>query len=294
MSIIIINNEPESLIYFEELGFQTICCNVEEIIQNPFKDKPTYFVSPSNSLLFMDGGIDKSYMQMFPGIQQLVQRKMINSTRTPTSLLGRKYLPIGAALSHKISDDYTLICAPTMLLPQNITGTRNAYHAMKAILKVWPCDGNLLVPMLGCGCGKLSYQAAAEQMHEAISEPRKYSNFEDLYVPTLLEQSKINLEQPKYYSNTEFFDIDHTKLVYHPNAIKVEFTNDMGHLVGHLIDSSGNHLDWLKYPVPGKLWDLIKPNTADYLDRHGCMHYNFKEKRKSYVIDNIIHDVTFN
>ena len=226
MSIVIINNTPEPLEAFTNNEFNTLCCNVEDIIKEGFTgfdhipDKGhIYFVSPANSLLFMDGGIDKAYMNMFPGIQKTLQFKMRSSSQVPTSILGRKYLPLGSAMIHRISDSYSIISAPTMLLPQNIASTNNAYHAMKAILNIWPCDGILVVPMLGTGYGKLTNRTASSQMRQATSE--FYANFqprnlETFYIPSLYSQATINLEQPKYYSNTEFFDIPQTQLVVHP------------------------------------------------------------------------------
>jgi hypothetical protein len=107
-----------------------------------------------------------------------------------------------------------------MLLPQDISSTNNAYHAMKAILNIWPCDGILLVPMLGTGYGRLSPETAASQMKKATNEfYEKFNarNLEQMYLPSLYEQATINLEQPKYYSNSEFFDIPYTQLIHHPN-----------------------------------------------------------------------------
>jgi hypothetical protein len=59
----------------------------------------------------MDGGIDKAYMNMFPGIQQILQSKMRSSSQTPTSILGRKYFPLGSSMIHEISNKYSIISA---------------------------------------------------------------------------------------------------------------------------------------------------------------------------------------
>lgn len=51
----IINNKPDPLLHFKDMN--TICCNVEDIIKdqlNILSSEPIYFVSPANSLLFMD------------------------------------------------------------------------------------------------------------------------------------------------------------------------------------------------------------------------------------------------
>lgn len=92
MSIVIINNQPGPLKCFESQRFKTLCCNVEDIITRSemglreiIFERPIYFVSPANSLLQMDGGIDTAYSRMFPEIQQNVQSKLLRSPRTPTS-----------------------------------------------------------------------------------------------------------------------------------------------------------------------------------------------------------------
>lgn len=171
------------------------------------QQRPIYFVSPANSLLFMDGGIDLAYSRMFKGIQQTVQTQLNRDPRIPVSLLGRKYLPVGGALMSKISNEYSLIAAPTMLLPQNIKGSNNAYHAMKAILKVWPGDGVLIVPILGGGVGRMPPEEVYKQIKRAMDE---YSGYlmDSLYLPSTSELTQIMNEQPKVYENSEFIKMD--------------------------------------------------------------------------------------
>jgi O-acetyl-ADP-ribose deacetylase (regulator of RNase III) len=204
--IVIINNKQEPLDFFKDMN--TLCCNIEEIFTK-IHQKPVYFVSPANSLLFMDGGIDFAYCKMFKGIQQYVQENMRNNPCTPTSLLGRKYLPVGSAILNKISNDCYLISAPTMLLPQNISQTNNAYYSMKAILKVWPGNGILIVPLLGGGIGRIAPENVYEQMKKAMDEYGAYAGSEFIgpfYIPQNVDQ--IMNEQPKVYENSEFIKLD--------------------------------------------------------------------------------------
>jgi O-acetyl-ADP-ribose deacetylase (regulator of RNase III) len=210
MSIVIINNKPEPLSHFK--GLSTLCCNVEDITVRDkwgfkplIQESPIYFCSPANSSLYMDGGIDLAYSRMFRGIQQSVQAQMNSYPQVPTSLLGRKYLPVGGALLNKITDEYYLIAAPTMLLPQNIKNTNNAYHAMKAILKVWPGNGVLVVPILGGGVGRMPPEEVYKQIKRAMAEYTGYIN-SLLYLPDNLVQ--IMSEQPKIYENSEFIKMD--------------------------------------------------------------------------------------
>lgn len=213
--ILIINNTPKELESFKDMGLSTMCIDVREI---PKKiDGDIYFVSVANSLLFMEGGIDLAYLQMFGKdsdirtLQYYIQNIMKKEKDVPVSLLGRKYLPVGAAMCNEIphtNKKYFLVSAPTMLLPQNVKSTKNAYYAMKAVLKVWNREGTLVVPLLACGIGKMDLNDAAIQIKKAIDENHEYER--NLYVP----KNYINIlnEQPKIYENTEFFEIDINKI----------------------------------------------------------------------------------
>ena len=93
----------------------------------------TYYVSPANSLCFMDGGIDLSLSRnIFPGIEQIVRNQV--KLHGKTNLLGRKYLPVGSSIIIPYDNLKSLIVAPTMLLPQNVSNTKNAYYATVSVL----------------------------------------------------------------------------------------------------------------------------------------------------------------
>jgi len=211
--IVIINNTQAPLLYFSDVGLKTLCLDVKDI-DTVFNGQKKYLTSPANSLLFMDGGIDLAYMKMFDGIQQSVQNKMRKSEKIPLSKLGRKYLPIGASMLYKIDNNNSLVSAPTMFFPQDVSNTNNAYNAMKAILSIVSknvTDDNfiLVVPMLCCGYGKMSYEKSAEQILMAINDQIDTENeHSDFYFQTAMEQKIIDESQPKFYSNTEFIDID--------------------------------------------------------------------------------------
>lgn len=155
----------------------------------------TAFVSPANSRGAMGpgAGIDAVYSQaMFPGIEGRV-RAAIRSVGA-ADRVGGTFLPVGQAI--KVDD---LVVSPTMLLPQNVAGTRNAYLAFNAAL--WCADSNgvttLFVPGMCTGWGGMSADDAIKQMKEAY----------DLYKAGGhhgVSAQKILEEQPKYYENTEF------------------------------------------------------------------------------------------
>jgi len=141
---------------------------------------------------------------MFPGLQQIMQNEM-KKYNLPISLLGRQYVPVGGAICRQLTSDYYLIAAPTMLLPQNIRETNNAYHAMKAILKIWPGNGILVVPILGGGVGRMEPDNVYRQIKRAMDEYTGYTD-NNIYLPNNLSQ--IMSEQPKVYENSEFIKMD--------------------------------------------------------------------------------------
>jgi O-acetyl-ADP-ribose deacetylase (regulator of RNase III) len=142
------------------------------------------FVSPANSLLFMDGGIDYAYSRdMFPGVEREA-RNRVHALGKVTAL-GRRYLPVGSAIVVPVASEAhdrpraatgntVLICAPTMFLPHDVSGTRNAYDAFVAALvafrryrEVDPTIQALVAPSMCCGYGRMDPAEAARQMHAA-------------------------------------------------------------------------------------------------------------------------------
>ncbi len=128
------------------------------------------FVSPANSLGFMDGGIDAEYSAMFPGVQRSVQaaiRVLGNKTA-----LGRYYMSVGSALWVSVSPHTVLISAPTMFLPHDVSTTQNAYWAMMAILMISrqlpDVVTELVIPSLCCGWGRMPVATSVAQMRAAL------------------------------------------------------------------------------------------------------------------------------
>ena len=163
-----------------------------------------YYVSPSNSLLFYDGGIDAAYQKMF-GASNLVKiSREYLSLYGKESKLGRKYLPIGSAFCYDFGDK-KLISAPTMLLPQNVSETENAYYATKAIQAILGKDIHkkeieIIIPGLCCGYGGMSFEKSIDQQLMAF-----YYNQFASKEPTNVYINEPNLkDQPDCHMNTEF------------------------------------------------------------------------------------------
>ena len=161
----------------------------------------TAFVSPANSLGFMDGGIDYVLSrEMFPGVEERVKRAI--EARGRRTSLGRPYLPIGEALVVEAPGrpGVYLVSAPTMWLPQDVRGTRNAYHAMHAVLRAAAEHGSierLVLCGLCTGCGMVPPAEAVAQMMLAWRDWREGAG-------PRWSPEEVAAEQPRVYMNVEF------------------------------------------------------------------------------------------
>ena len=166
------------------------------------------------------GGIDYALSRIiFPNIEKEVKHLLNNYGRD--NLLGRKYLPIGSSFIIE-KGEKNLIISPTMLLPQNVSKTHNAYYATMSILynllvnreeKLNEID--IIFTSLCCGYGKMNEDESIKQILKGINDYKNYNK----YNPTIINECIIlcepNLkEQPKYYQNTEFFNIPPKEIIY--------------------------------------------------------------------------------
>jgi len=157
----------------------------------------------------MDGGIDHPLSRIvFPGIEPEVKRAMKRLAHE--SIVGKPYLPIGRIV---IIDrpNISLVMSPTMLLPQDVSKTNNAYIATMAaihgiLVERRECleTVDIIIPAMCCGYGKMTEDESIRQITQGI---RDYAT----YVP---QDDTVMNEQPKYYMNTEFFTIDPADTTY--------------------------------------------------------------------------------
>jgi O-acetyl-ADP-ribose deacetylase (regulator of RNase III) len=203
--------------YFKDTPFVIFdCCDITKIP----KDNAC-FVSPANSLGFMDGGIDLPLSRtIMPGIESKVKRRI--RELNILSSIGRHYLPIGSVITVSHDSNTHLIVAPTMFLPHDVRGTQNAYWSFFAAVKMWHkmCNQNnnrynLIVTSHCCGCGKMSAQESAEQMKRAYDDhiqgkgPEIVKEFED----AILFPNR-DLSQPNNYDNREIKELYMTQQEY--------------------------------------------------------------------------------
>lgn len=189
--------------------------------------KNVYYVSPANSLGFMNGGIDKALSRIvLPGIESIVKNSIrINGK---TTKLGRKYLPIGSSiivepikediyLMYLQNKNLHLIVAPTMLLPQDVSKTNNAYYAtISSLYNVIKNakdinDTEIIFTSMCCGYGAMTSKQSTMQIIKAIQDYRKY---DPVCINNKIVLKEPNLdEQPKYYQNTEWIDIPANEII---------------------------------------------------------------------------------
>lgn len=199
----------------EGYGFEAKTMKIEDYIPN--RNVRTYYISPANSLCFMDGGIDYALSRIiFPNIEAEVKKQV--KQLGITSIVGKPYLPIGSSIIIDKDNNKSLVIAPTMLLPQNVSTTKNAYFATMAILYNIFINKNeniknvdILFTSFCCGYGKMEETESIQQILDGI---RDYSNYTPRCVKRNIVINEPNLcEQPKYYQNTEFFIIKPEEIV---------------------------------------------------------------------------------
>ena len=203
--------------YFKNTAMIIVdCANIEELPR-----ENACFVSPANSLGFMDGGVDLVLSRkIMPGIEAKVKKRI--EQLGIMSTLGRPYLPIGSALSVLHELNTHLIVAPTMFLPHDVRGTQNAYWSFYAALKMWRklCSQKnkkfqLIVTSHCCGVGKMSAKDSAEQMRRA------YDDFIQGKGPSVIKEyddalifPNRDLSQPNNFDNMEIKTLQMTREQY--------------------------------------------------------------------------------
>ena len=121
-------------------------------------------VSPANSFGHMDGGIDAVYLRRFGfQLQDRVQAAIEKDHAGE--------LPVGVAILVPTEDPVfpNLCVAPTMRVPGDVSGSVNAYLALRAALltSLRFQIKSLLSPGLATAIGGLDYTLAARQMRRA-------------------------------------------------------------------------------------------------------------------------------
>ena len=215
MPIIFISLSETYIEKIKKYGFEAKTMKIQDYIPNP--NKKTYYLSPANSLCFMDGGIDYALSRIiFPNIEKEV--KAIVEKIGIISIVGKPYLPIGSSIIVN-KGDKSLIISPTMLLPQNVSNTKNAYYSTMAVLynilinkKENLEEIDIIFTALCCGYGKMEEDVSIQQILDGLKD---YINYKPklIYKDIIINEPNL-YDQPKYYQNTEFFSISPDKIIH--------------------------------------------------------------------------------
>jgi O-acetyl-ADP-ribose deacetylase (regulator of RNase III) len=130
-------------------------------------------VSPANSFGIMDGGLDLAIRDALGMQVEARVRRMIRERH-------HGELPVGWAEVVETGDSRWpyLICAPTMRIPEDVSGTPNAYLAFRAVMLAIrrhnaagaPRIASVVCSGLGTGVGRTPPRRCAAQMRVAYDQ----------------------------------------------------------------------------------------------------------------------------
>ena len=228
MPIVFVSLNGEFITEMLKLGYTAYKTTVQDFhkkyVSSFDRTHKLYYMSPANSLGFMDGGFDKALSQdLFPNLEKRVKTQ-IQHPQTgigKVNKIGQKYLPIGSSFID--TESHVIIC-PTMLLPQDISKTNNVYYAVISCLynlftnnKQQFKDTTLVITSCGCGYGKMTPKQSAKQIQKAIQD---FKNKEILLLKnqtpnntTIIWEPNLE-EQPNTYENTTFKHIEPNNIQY--------------------------------------------------------------------------------
>ena len=141
-------------------------------------------VSPANSFGIMDGGFDKAILGVLGSdIQRYVNIAISNKYVS-------KEVPVGSSVevTTHMKQYLTLLVAPTMRVPKDVSKTDNAYLHMIAVLEhVYgyrnPNTISVVMTAPCAGYGKMSPEMVAKQMRMAWQAVHRETDlhFDDIY-----------------------------------------------------------------------------------------------------------------
>lgn len=138
---------------------------LRELIDNK---KIDIIISPANSYGVMTGGIDIDIVKLDSTIQQKVYAKVKESHYLDMD--EERYIPVGTCQCIKVNHSLSLLIAPTMKHPKDISESNNVLLAFNAIMifleNATYHNKNLTIacPCLGTGCGSMDAETSAKQI----------------------------------------------------------------------------------------------------------------------------------
>jgi O-acetyl-ADP-ribose deacetylase (regulator of RNase III) len=195
-------------------------------------------VSACNSRLFFDGGSDMDYMKMFDNPHKQTKKVLTKFWTECPDVFGPcklVHLPVGAAMQcpiqTRVGEKKDFLVVPTMFTPQNVSSTRNAYHAFKMILellnKLPKKHRNVLVPGLCTGVGRMTAKESAQQILQAWTDHKN-----DIFLDVLTTRNdfvfnpEVPGTQPDIYDNVLY-----TSTTEKPGKLLLPVTHPLGNLI---------------------------------------------------------------
>ncbi len=147
------------------------------------KKENSLFVSPTNSLLRMEGGIDRIMnLEIFPKINKSFV-KLVKKLGIVNQEVHKYILPIGSSLFIEVlKENSGLIVTPTMFNSSNIAHTQNVYISLFSVLhlltKINQFKENnyekkferVYITSHGCGNGGMSVNESVKQYYQAYTD----------------------------------------------------------------------------------------------------------------------------
>lgn len=211
VKIVFISLNKEYIEIVQKHNFNGMVMRIQDY--KPPSKTLSFYVSPANSFGFMDGGIDIPLSRaIMPGIDIKLKEKI--RMHGKKNLDGREYLPVGSSIIVQHSVSKYLVSAPTMLLPQDVSNTKNSYYASMAVFyNVIINNKNLIknknveiiFTSMCCGCGKMNVNESFTQTYNALKDFSKYKPTKIL--PNIIITEPNLKEQPNVYWNAKFKNI---------------------------------------------------------------------------------------
>jgi hypothetical protein len=156
---------------------------IENTLLQTLNKNNSLFVSPTNSLLRMEGGIDRIMnLEIFPKINKSFV-KLAKKIAIVDTNVNKYILPIGSSLFIEVPKDKSgLIVTPTMFNSSNISHTQNVYISFISILSILTkinqfkennCEKKferIYITSHGCGNGGMSINESVKQFYQAFQD----------------------------------------------------------------------------------------------------------------------------
>ncbi|MEZ9835370.1 macro domain-containing protein, partial [Vibrio breoganii] len=142
-----------------------VTLQVECLVGDIFNHPAQCILSPANSLLKYDGGIDALIQQNITGG---VEKQLRKRAQTEFGCI----VPVGSAIHSTTQDKRwpNIIAPPTMMIPEDVSNTRNAFWAFRAaILKAKENQiSEIVSPCFCSGWGRMPPRKMAVQLKLAL------------------------------------------------------------------------------------------------------------------------------